>query len=322
MVAAPAAWAGEIWVTDGAGSCNAFSFYGDLASFIAPSSCPMSIQANAAIPLGQNAYWMTTAPAGITINSAWTADGDVNAGNWTTGVVVGDFWRDINTGAYGGSTLAQGQQWLNTGLEGSSNINSQIYGIQIVCAQSNWSFGGCGYTNPPWVTVSGIELEGTENAEPFVTGEGALWTARRMVRSWHTRGGERASGLEAPFCVDLGVDRGAERRGPSPARTISPPLPVQTRAILRAMARGVFKLFTDASIQGSWRGRLTGDHWQWSRTRVGPAMGAWIGWHDCDPSSQATVAGQAFLGKRGTQQAESLAAPTGFRQSWPMRTSK
>lgn len=79
------------------------------------------------------------------------------------------------------------------------------------------------------------------------------------------------------------------------------------------MARGVFKLFTDASIQGPWRGRLTGDHWQWSRTRVGPAMGAWIGWHDCDPSSRPTVAGQAFLGKRGTQQAEYLAAIHGLQ---------
>ena len=168
------------------------------------------------------------------------------------GVVVGDFWRDINTGAYGGSTLAQGQQWLNTGLEANSNINSQIYGIQIVCAPDNWSFGGCGYTNPPWVTVSGIELEGTENTAPFVTGEGALWTSGSYVRGIRPAD-ERASGLEAPCCVDLGVDRGAERRGPSPARTIAPPLSVQTRAILRAMARGVFKLFTDASIQGSWR---------------------------------------------------------------------
>ena len=50
-VAAPAARAGAIWVTDGTGSCNAFSVYGDLASsFIAPSGCPMSIQAVRGIP--------------------------------------------------------------------------------------------------------------------------------------------------------------------------------------------------------------------------------------------------------------------------------
>lgn len=42
-------------------------------------------------------------------------------------------------------------------------------------------------------------------------------------------------------------------------------------------------------------------------------MGAWIGWHDCDPSSRPTVAGQAFLGKRGTQQAEYLAAVHGLQ---------
>jgi hypothetical protein len=41
-------------------------------------------------------------------------------------------------------------------------------------------------------------------------------------------------------------------------------------------------------------------------------MGAWIGWHDGDPSSRPTVAGQAFLGKRGTQQAEYLAAIHGL----------
>ena len=86
-VAAPAAQAGTIWVTDGAGSCNAFSVYGESGSFIVPSSCPMSIQACACDPAGQNGYWMTTAPPGITINQAWTANGDVNAGGWTTGVV-------------------------------------------------------------------------------------------------------------------------------------------------------------------------------------------------------------------------------------------
>jgi hypothetical protein len=185
-VVAPTAWAGTIWVTDGAGSCNAFSVYGDFASFSVPSSCPMSIQTIAAIPLGQNAYWMTTAPPGITINQAWTGNGDVNAGGWTTGVDVGDFWRDVNTGAWGGSTLAQGQQWFNTSLEGSSNINSQIYGIQLVCTENNWGLGGCGYTNPPWFTVSGIELEGTENSAPYVTGQGALWATGSYV--WNPPG--------------------------------------------------------------------------------------------------------------------------------------
>ena len=185
-VAAPVARAGTIWVTDGAGSCNAFSVYANPGAFIIPSSCPMTIDVGNVIPLGMNAYWMTTAPPGITINHAWTANGDVNAGNWTTGIVVGDFWQDVNTGAYGGSTLAQGQHWFNTALEGSSNINSQIYGIQIVCTQNNWTFGGCSCSNPPWFTVSGIELQGTENSAPYVTGQGALWTSGSYV--WNPPG--------------------------------------------------------------------------------------------------------------------------------------
>jgi hypothetical protein len=174
-------------VTDGGGDCGAFSVYGDHGSFGVPSSCPMSIQATGAIPVGQNAYWMTTAPPGITINSAWTANGDVTAGGWTTNVVVGDFWRDVNTGAWGGSALAQGQQWFNTGLEGSPNINSQIYGIQLVCTQENVAnWGACLWSSPPWFSVSGIELQGTENSAPYVTGEGALWSSGSYV--WNPPG--------------------------------------------------------------------------------------------------------------------------------------
>jgi hypothetical protein len=188
-VATPAARAGSIWVTDGTGSCSAFSVYGDLgSSFIAPSACPMSIQAYAFIPQGQNAYWMTTAPPGITINQAWTANGDVSASGISSGLAVGDFWRDVNTGAWGGSTLAPGQQWFNTSLEGSSNINSQIYGIQLVCTQ-NVLWGGCPYTTIPSFTVSGIELQGSENSAPYVTGQalcgraGRTFGIRRMIPS-------------------------------------------------------------------------------------------------------------------------------------------
>jgi hypothetical protein len=182
VLAAPAARAGTIWVTDGSQiGCNAFGVYGDFAAFTAPSRCPMSIQAIAAIPLGQNAYWMTTAPAGITINSAWTADGDVTAGGLPGGMAVGDFWMDKTTGAWGGSTLGANQHWFNTGLEGSPNINSQIYGIQLTCTQNNWSFGGCGFATPPWFTVSGIELAGTESSAPYVTGQGSLWGAGSPV---------------------------------------------------------------------------------------------------------------------------------------------
>jgi len=220
-VIAPTARAGTIWVTDGAGSCNAFNVYGDFASFIVPSSCPMSIQAGAVIPLGQNAYWMTTAPPGITINQAWTANGDVNAGGWTTGVVVGDFWRDVNTGTWGGSTLAQGQQWFNTALEGSSNINSQIYGIQLVCTENNWGLGGCGFAAPPWFTVSGIELAGTEDTAPYVAGQGALWGTGSYV--WNPPGDDFPVTLyssDVSGICSSGADVGSngELNGPSEPR--------------------------------------------------------------------------------------------------------
>ena len=87
------------------------------------------------------------------------------------GFVAEDFW--YTGGAWHGSMLAPGQEWFNTGQEGSSNINSQIYGFQIACTENLLS-GGC---YPPWPTlpvlsVSGIELEGTENSAPSVAGEG------------------------------------------------------------------------------------------------------------------------------------------------------
>ena len=76
--------------------------------------------------------------------------------------------RDVNTGAWGGSTLAQGQQWFNTGLEGSANINSQIYGIQIVCTQNNWSLGGCALARHRRGSRSpGSNSQGTENSAPY-----------------------------------------------------------------------------------------------------------------------------------------------------------
>jgi hypothetical protein len=190
VLAAPTARAGTIWVTDGnmnagqTGSCNAFGVYGDLPVFNIPSGCPMSLEGGGVVPDGQNAYWMTTAPPGVIINSAWTANGDVSASNLgPTGFVVGDFWRDVNSGVYGGSTLASNQQWFNTGLEGSSNVNSQIYGIQLLCTRNVYA-GGCPGAGA--FTLSWIELEGTENSAPYVTGQGALWTTGSWV--WNPPG--------------------------------------------------------------------------------------------------------------------------------------
>jgi hypothetical protein len=117
----PLAHAGTIWVTDGnmnagqTGGCNAFGVYGDLSAFYEPSDCPMSLATDALVPQGQNAYWMTTAPPGIVINSAWTANGDVSVSDITGGFAVGDFWRDVDSGAYGGSTLAASQRGSTPG---------------------------------------------------------------------------------------------------------------------------------------------------------------------------------------------------------------
>ena len=222
---APAvAQAGTIWVTDGnmnagqTGSCDAFGVYGDLSVFNVPSGCPMSLEGGGVVPQGQNAYWMTTAPPGIIINSAWTANGDVSSSNLTaTGFVVGDFWRDVNSGAYGGSTLAPNQQWFNTGLEGSSNINSQIYGIQLLCTQNVYA-GGCPGAGA--FTISGIELAGTEYSAPYVTGQGALWGNGSYV--WNPSGDPWPVTLYASdvsgVCSSEAVIDGVQFNGPAEPR--------------------------------------------------------------------------------------------------------
>lgn len=194
-VATPPARAGEIWAAEGNMNgglgCGAFAAGGDFGVypgygtpiFTAPSACPMSIAAGSIVPAGQNAYWMTTAPPGVTIVQAFTNSGDVaSSGIDTGGWIVGDFWQNVSSGAWGGSTLASGQTWFNTGLEGSSNINSQIYGIQLVCTLSVSCLG----FGPPEFSVSGIELEGVENSAPYVTGQGALWASGSWV--WNPPG--------------------------------------------------------------------------------------------------------------------------------------
>jgi len=220
-VATPAAQAGTIWVTDGnmntgqTGGCNAFAFYGDLAAFSAPQACPMTVEGGYGASDGQNGYWMTTAPPGIVINSAWTANGDVTYVNFPgTYLVVGDFWRDVNSGAYGGSTLASGQQWFNTSLEGSSNINSQIYGIQLLCVNASGCSGAAAFA------VSGIELAGTENSAPYVTGQGALWQGGSYV--WNPPGDPWSVALYASdvsgICSSYATVRNGVINGPTPAR--------------------------------------------------------------------------------------------------------
>jgi hypothetical protein len=183
LVAASPARAGTVWVTDGvmhsggSGSCDAFQARGDLTKYAVNNTCAsggnLLIETffQGAFPSGDNAFWITTAPPGITITSAWTQNGDVYGANYD-GFVIGDFWRDNSTGQYGGSHLAAGQRWFNTGVEGTPNINSSFYGIQIVCASS-----ACFGTGPTFVQVAGIELSGVENQGPSLAALGAnnLW---------------------------------------------------------------------------------------------------------------------------------------------------
>ena len=173
-------------MTDGTGSCDAFGVYGDLgSSFIAPSACPMSIQAYAFDPAGAERLLDDNRPAGDHDQPGVDRERRRERQRLSHRPGVGDFWRDVNTGAWGGSTLAPGQQWFNTSLEGSANINSQIYGIQLVCTAERPSAAAPTRRSPSF-TVSGIELQGTENSAPYVTGQGALWSSGSYV--WNPPG--------------------------------------------------------------------------------------------------------------------------------------
>ena len=193
LAGAPLAEAGTIWVTDGnmsagaSGGCGAFGLSGDLPLFDAGNTCPfggMWISAAGSVPAGENAFWMTTAPPGITINQAWTQSNGVSSNGIANGWAVGDFWRDVGSGVYGGSTLASGQEWLNTSLEGAPDINSQIYGIQLICTHSA-SQGSCSESSNPNFTVGGVELQGTENSAPTVTGLNSLWNQPAGQYVWN-----------------------------------------------------------------------------------------------------------------------------------------
>ena len=175
------------------GDCAAFDFYAGPPDFETIPGCPMALGEVGEVSAGANSFWMTTAPPGITINQAWTANPDVAASGISDGFVVGDFWEN-SSGVYGGSTLASGQQWFNTALEGSSNINSQNYGIQLVCTHSS-SQGPCAGT--PYVTIGGVELEGTENTGPSVTGVGSLWSAPSGTWVWNPPADDWAVTMEA-----------------------------------------------------------------------------------------------------------------------------
>jgi hypothetical protein len=161
------------------GSCAAFAPAGDLTDISVSQNCAagagMSAGAGWPVPAGQSAYWMTTAPYGITINSAWTTNGDVAGNGLVLGWKVNDMWRDNTSGQWGGSWLAPGQGWFNTAAEGTPNINSSVYGIRLVCTNSP-SQGPCSGQTIPNFVVTGIELAGTENQGPSINAIGTnLW---------------------------------------------------------------------------------------------------------------------------------------------------
>ncbi len=181
MVGAPAAQAGTVWVADGvmhsggSGPCDAFQARGDLSKFAVTNGCAsggaltIGTLFQGWFPSGDDAFWVTTAPPGITITGAWTQNGDVY-GAASGGFVIGDFWQDNSTGRYGGSHLAAGQRWFNTAAEGTPNINSSIYGIQIVCTSTLCA-------GSTVVDVTGIALAGVENQGPSLAALGGnnLW---------------------------------------------------------------------------------------------------------------------------------------------------
>src|SRR4051812_7336952 len=79
------------------------------------------------------------------------------------------------------------------------------------------------------------------------------------------------------------------------------------------MHQGTLELYTDASVQGErWQRVMRSGKWQTRRSRIGPSMVGWIGWHDCEPATRPNVAGQAYVGRRGTQGAEYQALISGL----------
>ena len=72
-----------------------FGFGGNLAVRVSVPSVAVrwSLQVNGDMPVGVVASWSTTAPPGITINQAWTANGDVSSAGIADGFTAEDFWR-------------------------------------------------------------------------------------------------------------------------------------------------------------------------------------------------------------------------------------
>ena len=165
-VAAPAARAGTIWVTDGAGSCNAFSVYGEPRVVHRPLELPdVDPGGQSRSRWGRTRYWMTTAPPGITINQRVDRKRrrerrqldhrrgrrGLLAETSTPGRTADRRSRRASTGSTPGSRAARTSTARSTASRSSA---PRATGASEAAPTSN----------PPWFTVSGIELEGTENS--------------------------------------------------------------------------------------------------------------------------------------------------------------
>ena len=187
-VAAPAARAGSLWVTEGGGSCNAFSVYGDSASFIVPSSCPMTIQVGNAIPLGENALldddratrdhdqpgvdrergrqrWRLDHRRGRSATSGRTSRPARGADRPS---------RRASTGSTPGSRAARTSTARSTASRSSAHRTPVFSGV---CASTQLRRGS---------RSPGSHSRAQKTRRPSVTGQGALWASGSYV--WNPPG--------------------------------------------------------------------------------------------------------------------------------------
>ena len=149
LVATSVAQAGTIWVTDGnmnAGQTGALQRVQLLRgacriSRRLPGSCPMAHRRTSGRfpPATEFVLDDDCAPRHHDQSRPGRLTGDVTATQRSpSGLVAGDFWKsNSQLASYGGSTLAlRASSGSTRALEGSSNINSQNYGIQLVCTHS------------------------------------------------------------------------------------------------------------------------------------------------------------------------------------------
>jgi hypothetical protein len=194
-----------------------------------------------------NAYLITTAPPGVTINWARTPCGGMSV-NDAGQYIAGDFWRDNSTpaGTYGGGRWNNGVQCINTQAVAPNGINSSFYAFQLVC-EVQPTCGAVAY-----VDVAGIQLQATETRPPDIVPQGGLWDQQsRYVRgswplsvnAWDPTGvcnlyanvshGVATSQLQGP---SSSLDQTHWQQCPEPSWTPSSPLPASPAIVDTTLA--------------------------------------------------------------------------------------